>query len=103
MASGGRQSPEGATPSGLPVDVRWLRNRWHQLRITFALHSSDFRDRPAHDWDLLIVLDHDWPPCPVKVIPLSDILPETSDVQPTAWVSTEPTRTDLYGRMPWDR
>lgn len=103
QASGGRQSPDEGEQTGPPADVRWLRNRWQQLRITFALCSSEFRGRQPHEWDLIVVLDHDWPACPVKVIRLSDILPETSNVQPTAWVSNEPTRTDLYGRMPWDR
>lgn len=83
-------------------DVRWLRERWGQLRVTFELRSSDFRDRPAHHWDLLVVLQHDWPACPVKVLRLCDVLPEARDVQPAEWVSTEPTRAELYGRMPWD-
>ncbi|MCA9028211.1 MAG: hypothetical protein KDA86_23575 [Planctomycetaceae bacterium] len=101
QASGGRQSPvemEGRRP----VDVRWMRERWGKFRVTFELHSSDFRGRVAHEWDLLVVLDHDWLACPVKVLRMSELLPEARDVQPTEWVSTEPTRAELYGRMPWD-
>lgn len=49
-------------------EVRLLRRSWFMLRVGFELVSSDFRGRPADTCDLLIVLKHDWPACPVKVL-----------------------------------
>ena len=74
------------------------------MRIAFELRSSEFRGGAAVQSDLLIVLEHDWLACPVKVLTLCDLLPESSGAQPygTRPVEEEPTRAELYGRMPWE-
>jgi hypothetical protein len=93
-------APRNGTP-----DLPLLRSRWRKLRVTFAVRSSDFRDRPVQDWELLVVLEHDWPNCPLKVLELSDVVgnphcpPGMNRQQPVL----PPTRAELYGRMPWER
>lgn len=56
-------------------DVTWLRNRWINLKVAFDLRSSCFKGREPDACDLLIVLEHDWPACPVKVLELHRFLP----------------------------
>lgn len=94
---------DDAPREGTP-DVAWLRQRWRQLKVTFEVRSSDFRERPVQDWELLVVLEHDWPGCPIKVLELSDVAgnphrPVDLDMLDAALV---PTRAELYGRMPWE-
>jgi len=69
-------------PDAPTADVRWLRQAWQKMKVGFELQSSDFQGRPAHLCDLLVVLHHNWPACPVRVLQLSDILPQHMDVQP---------------------
>jgi hypothetical protein len=57
-----------------PRDVVWLRNRWFNLRVGFELRSSDFKGREPDACDFLVVLEHDWPACPVRVLELHQAL-----------------------------
>ena len=88
----------GALTDGETNDMIWLRNQWRRVRIAFELRSSEFCWRSASQWDLLVVLEHDWPACPVQVLRLCDLLPENGEAPP----DEEPTRAELYGRMPWE-
>ena len=88
----------GALADGETNDMTWLRNQWRRVRIAFELRSSEFCWRSAAQWDLLVVLEHDWPACPVQVLRLCDLLPENGEAPP----DEEPTRAELYGRMPWE-
>ena len=54
--------------------IRWMREEWLQARVGFELKSSDFHDRTPGDCDFLVVLDHDWPRCPVPVIEFGSVL-----------------------------
>jgi len=95
---------DDAPREGTP-DLALLRSRWRQLKVTFEVRSSDFRDRAVRDWELLVVLEHDWPACPLKVLELSDVVgnphcpPGLNRHEPVL----PPTRAELYGRMPWER
>lgn len=95
---------DDAPPEGTP-DLPLLRSRWRELKVTFEVRSSDFRDRAVQDWELLVVLEHDWPACPLKVLELSDVVgnphcpPGLNRLEPVL----PPTRAELYGRMPWER
>lgn len=92
-----------APREGAP-DVAWLRQRWRQLKVTFEVRSSDFRERPVQDWELLVVLEHDWPGAPIKVIELSDVAGNPHRPVDLAMLDAAlvPTRAELYGRMPWE-
>jgi hypothetical protein len=86
------------------ADVAWLRQRWRQLKVTFEVRSSDFRERPVQDWELLVVLEHDWPGAPITVLELGEVAgnprrPGDLEMLDAALVST---RAELYGRMPWE-
>lgn len=59
-----------------PRDVVWLRNRWFNLRVGFELRSSDFKGREPDACDFLVVLEHDWPACPVRILELHQALPQ---------------------------
>jgi hypothetical protein len=56
------------------TQIQWMRDAWLRSRVGFELKSSDFRGRSPGDCDFLVVLDHDWPLCPVPVIEFSSVL-----------------------------
>jgi hypothetical protein len=70
-----------------PTTVLWMCRAWAQARLGFELKSSDFRDHSPGDCDLLVVLDHDWPRCPVPVIEFQKVCghirPEDKLASPT--------------------
>jgi hypothetical protein len=55
-------------------DVRWMREKWFSLRVGFELKSSEFEGRRPDECDLLVVLEHDWKLCPVRVIELRAVV-----------------------------
>lgn len=59
-----------------PRSHDWLRNRWFGLRVGFEIRSSDYKGREVDGLDALIVLEHNWPACPVRVVELQEALPE---------------------------
>lgn len=97
-------NPTADAPREGTPDVAWLRQQWRQLKVTFEVRSSDFRERPLQDWELLVVLEHDWPGCPIKVIELSDVAGNPHRPVDLAMLDAAlvPTRAELYGRMPWE-
>ena len=54
--------------------IPWMRKEWLGMRVGFEMRSGDFQGRPAEACDVLVVLNHDWPACPVPVIVFSKIL-----------------------------
>lgn len=63
--------------SGQPErDVAWLRRKWQSLRVGFELRSKDFEGRRPDLCDVLVVLEHDWKTCPVRVLELRAVCPE---------------------------
>jgi hypothetical protein len=62
-----------------PRDVVWIRRKWFSLRVGFELRSSDFRGREPDACDFLVVLEHDWPACPVRILELHQVLLPGSD------------------------
>lgn len=107
-AEGEEETADGSAPKRA-ADLGWLREQCQKLQVTYELRSSDFRAKAGWQWDLLVVLEHDWPACPIKVLELSELLPQYKDVQPAAaenlqaeTLSDEMTRAELYGPMPWE-
>lgn len=50
------------------LTIRWMEREWFGMRVGFKVASSDFRGVPADVIDVLVVLRHDWPACPVPVV-----------------------------------
>jgi hypothetical protein len=51
-------------------------NRWKRVGIEFEFKSSSFREH-GHDpagCDLIVCWEHDWPQCPLEVIPLRSVI-----------------------------
>ncbi len=61
--------------------VAWMRNLWWQSGVGFELRSSDYRGRSAGECDFLVVLNHDWPMCPVPVLVLGELLPYRTEAE----------------------
>jgi AcrR family transcriptional regulator len=58
-------------------DVAWLRRTWQELRVGFEIRSSDFQEKTSADRhlaDLIVVFEHDWPGCPVRVLEIGRVL-----------------------------
>jgi hypothetical protein len=53
--------------------IPWMRQAWFNARVGFELKSSDFCGRSPGEAELLVVLDHDWPLCPVPVLEFSKV------------------------------
>jgi hypothetical protein len=56
------------------TQINWMRDAWRRAKVAFELKSSDFMDRSPGDCDFLVVLDHDWPRCPVPVIEFGTVM-----------------------------
>ena len=61
------------SPKPLPMGPEYLRREWAQVRIAFAVTSNEYRGQESLDFDLLFCLNHNWPPCPCKVIELREV------------------------------
>jgi hypothetical protein len=73
VAAGRKRAGSEPAPdqSGEPVrDVGWIRDVWQKLRVKFETESRQFQGRDPGECDLLVVLDHNWLPCPVPVVEL---------------------------------
>lgn len=68
-----RKNPQKSAQDDEAV-FHWMREAWFNLRVAFEPRTSDFRGRPDDACDLLIVLDHDWPTCPVPVLEFAQVL-----------------------------
>lgn len=69
-------APELAAP-GKPVrDVAWIRETWLRQRVCYETESRNFQGRDPNEFDLLVVLDHNWRGCPLPVLELGKVLGE---------------------------
>ncbi len=74
--------PSEHSPKRVPIGPDYLRQEWANVRIAFAVTSSEYRGQDSLDFDILFCLQHNWPPCPCKVIELQEVWRHPCDRKP---------------------